>query len=131
MRGERALTRGINEFDADLRRLPPHDATEARRCAALNQLELIRNANGALDGEPRALFRDVADDAIDCGSQATETDLRAFKHAATMKTSLFRVRRGFHRRPSKAAREERNAGITARLACAWLAARGDETAHRG
>jgi hypothetical protein len=93
-----AIPRVSDELDANLRRLPPDDAAEAPLAAVLNQIESIRNANGALHHQSRANLRNIADGAINRGSEATKADFRAFEHASTGKPSPFGRSGNFHRR---------------------------------
>ncbi len=50
------LVRRIYKFDSNLGRLAPHDAAETWRNAVLDQIELFRNAEGALDDESGSGF---------------------------------------------------------------------------
>ncbi len=115
----------IDEFDANLRRLPPDDTAEARRDAILHQIESIRNANRAFDDKSGALFRNITDGAIDGGPEAAKADLSPFQHASAWNAPSIRIFESFHRRPTEFSPDELNGWIKAHGACAGLAGKGE------
>lgn len=79
----------VEEFEAYVGRLTPHNAAEAGRSAVLNQIEKIRNADRTFHNEAGASLRNIADRAVNRGSEAAKTDLCAFQDAPARRPPSF------------------------------------------
>lgn len=79
----------VEELDAYVGRLTPHNAAQAGRGAVLNEIEKIRNADRTVHHEASASLRNIADRAVNRGSEATKADLCAFQDAPARRPPSF------------------------------------------